>query len=932
MIYCKRMTNNFKKIFRNVLFLALLISTCGFAGAGRFDYQQIELENGLDVITLEDFSCPIVTVQVWYHVGSKNEQPNRRGFAHMFEHMMFRGTDRLGPTDHFDFIRKVGGTSNGYTGFDRTVYLQSLPANQIELALWLEAERMTFLNINQENFDTERKVVEEERRMKLNEPYGESLDSLMSEIFKVHPYRWLPIGNIADLRASRVSELRDFWKKYYVPGNAALLIVGAVEHRKAQDLARKYFGWIPRYDKPETVTIKEPLPEKPGSVTLDEDNAPAPVAGVVYRSVPLKDTDTIAIDLLAEILGGGNSSRLYRQLVAQNQLAVYAEAISWSFEQDGIFAAGAVLPPLGADPNKALDVIKAEIARLCEEPVRPEELTKAKNQMLRELVTQNLQIGSKARALGDAAVLIGDISYVNRQLDNIRSVTPEDILRVARTYLAEKKALEARIDRNLSGTISERKSAEEISPITAEPEHKAPKPGRDGTVRPARYPKKAPFGKLAAPKLKFEYTSDMLDNGLKVIVVSNSEVPFVTAQLGLLAGSWSEAKPGSASMALKMLTKGTVNYSEAQLAEELETYAISIAGRCEMDTGTVTMSCLTDHLERGMMLLGEVVLQPTFSADEFSKLRNQILTSLAVSSTEPDYIAEREFRRRLYGKHPYSRTAVGEIEDVNALRVEDLKSWWEEAVEPGEAVLIFAGDIEHDRAMGLARKTFGSWPAKANHIIPRLPELSEPNNTTIYLVDKPDSTQSQIRTGQIGITRHEQPDYFVSRIVSNYFGWSFNSRLNRTIRVERGLTYGVWGGYTAKRFAGAFEAGTFSKTETTVQAVKAVLEEIERLRTVQPSEEELKDSKSYILGSFVMNRETPQQIADDLWLIESQNLGADYLDRLLKSISKTKRKDCLLLTQKTIDPGKMVIVVVGKAADLKQQLEEIAPVVVINLK
>ncbi len=227
-------------------------------GAGHFDYERIELANGLEVITLEDFSCPIVAVQVWYHVGSKDEQPDRQGFAHMFEHMMFRGTDKLGPTDHFGFIRRVGGTTNGYTSFDRTVYLETLPADQLELALWLEAERMAFLKIDQEAFDTERRVVEEERRMGLSEPYGTVFERLLEQIYQVHPYRWPPIGKISHLRAASVQELRDFWTKNYVPSNATLIIVGAVEHEDAQDMARKYFGWIPRYARPPQVDIAEP--------------------------------------------------------------------------------------------------------------------------------------------------------------------------------------------------------------------------------------------------------------------------------------------------------------------------------------------------------------------------------------------------------------------------------------------------------------------------------------------------------------------------------------------------------------------------------------------------------------------------------------------------------------------------------------------------
>lgn len=931
--------SRYKKVRAVLAVLAAVALAFGGAGcrerpvrfeAGRFDYQHIELKNGLEVITLEDFSCPIVAVQIWYHVGSKDEQAERQGFAHMFEHMMFRGTDKLGPTDHFAYVRRVGGTTNGYTSFDRTVYLETLPKEELELALWLEAERMTFLKIDQEAFDTERKVVEEERRMGLNRPYGTLYEKLLAEVFKVHPYRWPPIGKIPHLRASSVQELRDFWTRYYVPSNATLIIVGAVKHEEAQRLARRYFGWIPQYDEPARVTVREPESIGRRTVKLDEENAPAPGVGVVYRTVPISHKDSIAIDLLAEILGGGRSSRLYRELVAEKQLAVGAQAFTWSLEQDGLFGAGAVMPPFGGDANDVLEVIEGHISRLRTETVSERELMKAKNQMLRGLVTGNLRIESKARMLGSAAMEYGDVSQVNRWLDDIRKVTAADIQRVANEYLTAEGGLEVKVERNLLGAASSLlgiKRQEEAA-ITAEPEKAAPKPGRGGLARREDWPKEAPFAEAPAAKITPKYSSRGLENGLKVLVVPNHEVPFVSIQLGLLSGAWTESKPGTAAMTMQMLVKGTSKHSEGELADELETYAISLSGTGGMDTSTVNVGCLTEHIERAMELLGEVVLMPNFPEEEFEKLRKQVLTSLAVSSATPEYVADKEFRRRMYGEHPYSRTATGEVEDVNTLVIEDLKGWWSEFARPDTAVLIFSGDIEEKEAFELARETFGEWEVSGERPDRKMSLSEEAAETHIYLVDRPGSTQSQIRAGQGGITRHDDR-YFVSRIVSNYFGWAFNSRLNESIRVAKGLTYGVWGSYIARRFAGEFKVGTFSKTESTAEAVRAVLEEIERLKAEGPSDDELESSRSYILGSFVRDRETPQQIASDLWLIESQGLGEDYLERLLGGIAKAERTDCEGLVRGTIEPGKLVIVVVGEAEKLKEELEEIAPVTVI---
>ena len=307
-----------------------------------FDYREITLDNGLRVITLEDFSCPIVNVQVWYHVGSKDENPERQGFAHMFEHMMFRGTERLGPTDHMDLVRQAGGDCNAYTSFDQTVYHETLAAHQLELALWLEADRMSALKIDQSSFDTERKVVEEERRMGLNRPFGTVMEKVMAEVFQKHPYRWTPIGKIPHLRSAAVQELRDFWTRYYVPNNATLVIVGAVKHAEAQQLAKRHFSWIPRGPEPPRVKVEEPWPAAGRTVTIKEDNAPAPIVGVLFRTVPMTHPDHVPLELLTKILVGDDSSRLYRSLVAEKKLAVQAIDISQSLEQEGLFFAGVI--------------------------------------------------------------------------------------------------------------------------------------------------------------------------------------------------------------------------------------------------------------------------------------------------------------------------------------------------------------------------------------------------------------------------------------------------------------------------------------------------------------------------------------------------------------------------------------------------------------
>lgn len=915
------------KSFLFFLILGITVFSAYAQDSGRFDYQERVLDNGLRVLTLEDFSCPIVSVQVWYHVGSKDENPERQGFAHMFEHMMFRGTDRLGPTDHFDLIRRVGGDNNGYTNFDQTVYLETLPANQLELALWLEAERMTFLKIDQEAFDTERGVVEEESRLTLNQPYGTLVLDVPPALCEGRPYRWTPLGMIAHLRASSVPELRAFWTTYYVPNNATLIIAGAVAHDKAQALAERYFGWIPRAADPPRIPVTELPAGTKRQFTFKPEKAPAPAVALGYLTVPVGHPDYVPLQLLGEIAGSGHSSRVYRRLVAQDRTAVEAQGMAISLECDGGFGVGALLLPLSTKADAAVAALAEEMARFSEAPVTARELEKARNNLLRDLVTERLSVYSKAAALGQACVIEGDTARVNQRIDEIRRCTEEDLLRVAKAYLTPDKATEVRIAQNLFGTLFSGGKPEE--PVVApEPEKEAPPAGRPGVTRPADWPATPP----TVDALSYDPTphaqSRTLANGVKVIVVENHEVPYLSIELHLRGGTWTEGKPGAAAMAMGMLTKGTQRFSEQALADELETYAISMSGVGQMDSSAVYAGCLTEHAERAMDLLAEAALHPAFPEEELAKLKQQVSTELIVEASEPYYIVAREYRHRLYGEHPYARTIRGEVADVAALTPDDLRRWWADNARPDSAWLIFSGDIDLERAATLAEQAFGAWKVGGEKPAVALPPLPEPEPTHIYIVDTP-GTQAQIRIGQRGITR-SHPGYFTAEVNSGYFGEAFGSRLNRAVRVEKGLTYGAWGGYVAQRLAGEISAGTFTNLDTVDEAIQTVLAEFQRLRDVPPDDKELNDTKTYLAGSFAARREMPQQEAGDVWLLESEGLPPDYYQKMMDHIAGVDGAACAALAQETIDTSRLVIVVVGPAKKLQPELEKIAPVTVVT--
>ncbi len=727
-----------------------------------------------------------------------------------------------------------------------------------------------------------------------------------------------------------MQELRDFWIRYYVPNNATLVIAGAVKHAEAQQLAKRHFGWIPRGSDPPRVKIEEP-PLGARSITIKEDNAPAPVVGVLFRTVPLGHPDSVPLSLLERIVVGDDSSRLHRALVVDKKVAVQAINISQSLEQDGLFFAGAVVVPFGGKPDVTMKALDEQIARLRNEPITEHELTKARNQELKAAVTQTLTIEGKASALARAAVLEGNPARVNDGLADIRRVTVADLERVARTYLRPDRQVNVTIPANMSAGKS-KTNPEEDAAITGEAEKVAPPPGRPGASRPQGFFPTAPLAAaIEVDPTPIPHSTSTLPNGLKVIVVPNPEVPFVSVTLGLYAGAWTDVKPGTASMTLDLITKGTKQHDEPQLAEELGTYAISLSGSGAMDSSTVTTNCLTDQLERAMKLFGEVVRAPTFPEDQYDDVRKQTLTSLRISARDPGYVARRELRRKMFGEHPYARSATGETKDVEALKLSDLPDWWQKFARPDMAVLIFAGDITEERARQLAESTFGDWKAAGEKPDPKLAAPPKPSDTHIYLVDRPDTTQSQIQVGQLGYTRHD-PRYATGRVVNGYFGGAFSSRLNETIRVKRGLTYGANGGFKTQRFAGEFNVSTFSKTETTADALAAVFEEIERLKTEPPSADELRKSKAFLIGNFPLDRETPFQMASELWSLELYGLPGDFYEKDLRNIAKTNEAGCMSLVTEAVHGKQLDVVVLGNAAEIKEALEKIAPVTVIEAK
>jgi zinc protease len=407
----------------------------------RLDYTMTTLGNGMQVVFLEDHSTPIVHAEIWYHVGSKNERPGRTGFAHLVEHMMFKGSKNVEPEGHPSWISSIGGQSNAYTTEDATVFWDTVPAQYLPLVLWLEADRLATLRIEEDVFKTEREVVKEERRMRIdNQPYGRLNELIYDQAFTVHPYKHPTIGSMQDLEAASIADVRDFFRTYYVPNNATLVLVGDFNTKDADDLVKKYLGRVPKSARPVPRDIpKEPPQTKERRVKLDE-SWPLPAVVVAHHITFDGDPDSYPLHIASKVLSDGQSSRIYRRLVYEKQIALAAFGGGNIIEDPNLFYAVAIVQP-GHTPQEAIDGLIGELDRLRNEPITPAELQQAKNQFARDYIFSRESNKDKAMQLGHAVVIHNDIKTADGEFDIFMNITQADVQRVASKYFTPENRL-----------------------------------------------------------------------------------------------------------------------------------------------------------------------------------------------------------------------------------------------------------------------------------------------------------------------------------------------------------------------------------------------------------------------------------------------------------------------------------------------------------
>ncbi|HEU0043490.1 pitrilysin family protein [Sphingomonas sp.] len=886
-------------------------------------FSERTLPNGLRVFAMRDTGTSNVSVQVWYKVGSKDDPAGRSGFAHMFEHLMFKATRNLKPEQFDRLTEDVGGYNNASTADDYTNYYEVVPANHLQRILFAEADRMASLVVEPTGFASERDVVKEELRQRtLAQPYGQLLSVAYPQVsYSVHPYARPGIGSLEDLQAASIEDVRAFHATYYRPDNAVLVVAGNFDPAQLDRWIDGYFGPIKRPTTPiPRVTVSEPPRTAAVTRTVYAANTPLPAVLMSWHVPPDRDADIPALTVLNAVLATGESARLNHALVYRDQVAQSAESFLDTREDTGNLVAFAILAG-GKTVAAGEAALRREVAALRDAPVTAAELQRAKNQILTSSLRSRETAEGRASALAAAVVVDGDPRAADRQLAAIARVTPADVQRVARKYLGENRAATIRYlpaDQRPAGAKDEVVLAPtvRVAPLVTPADVRIVTPAANPIAPPA--PGKALAAALPRP------VETRLANGLRVVTVERRGVPVVTATLVASGGAATDPGPqaGASSLAAELLTKGTTTRSATEIAQTVEALGGAIEAGADRDGSSVSLTVKSDQLGAGMAVLADVSQRPAFAAEEIERARAQAIDALTVQLADPAQLASLVASRAVFGAHPYGTPLAGTPASLKAIGASDLRRAYAGTYRPEQATLLLVGDVTPAQSAKLAQDLFGGWRAgpRPSETVINLPAV----RPRVVVIDVPGAGQAGVVVARPGITRASDR-YYPLLVANAVLGGGYSSRLNQEIRIKRGLAYGAGSGFSARRLGGMVSARTQTKNETAAQAAELIVAEMRRLGTTLVPAAELETRKTTTLGSFGRTVETTDGIAGLLAGYVLEGVPLSELDRYAGAVQAVTPEAVRKTAGEVVDPSAASVVVVGDAKAFLPALRKLYP-------
>jgi zinc protease len=884
-----------------VLILIPAGSVCAQVSTVDIPYEKFVLDNGLTVIVHEDHKAPIVAVNTWYHVGSKNEKPGKTGFAHLFEHLMFGGSEHS-KGRYIDAMERIGATDlNGTTNSDRTNYFEDVPTSALDFTLWMESDRMGHLlgSLDQKTLDLQRGVVQNEKRQGENQPYGVTRELITRNTYPAgHPYSWTTIGDMADLDAASMTDVQDWFKTYYGPSNVVLVIAGDIDVKTAKEKVEKYFGDIP--SGPPVAHQEVWIAKMTGTHReIVQDRVPQARIYKIWNVPEYGSADADYLDLVSDCLSTGKTSRLYKRLVYDDQIATDVGAFANLREIGSQFQVQATARP-GQDLAQVEKELNEELARFLKDGPTAEELQRVKTEYAAEFIRGIERIGGfggKSDRLAQSQVFRGDPAAYKVSLKRVQNATAEDLKAAANRWLAD------------GVYVLEVHPFPEYKTTTGADRSKAPEPG--------------PAPDLKLPKLQ----RATLSNGLKVILAERHEVPLVQAWMTVDAGYAADqfATPGTASMTTALLDGGTKTRTALQISDQLEMLGAELRANSNLDLSTVSLSALKAKLDPSLDLFADVILNPSFPEVDFKRQQKQQLAAIQREENTPVQMALRVLPGLLYGQgHAYGNplTGSGTPQSIGKMTREDLVKFHDVWFRPNNATVIVVGDTTLAEMKPKLEKLFAAWKAGD---VPRknIGDVGAPATSVVYLIDKPGALQSVIVAGAV-VAPPSTPDEIAINAMNDALGGTFGSRLNMNLREDKHWSYGAQSRLFRARGQRPFLAIAPVQTDKTKDSLAEMNKEFRGITGDRPvSAEELVRIQLNETLSLPGSRETSDEVGQSVLELVQFGWPDDYYGTMAGKIRALNTGNLNDAAKELIHPDKIIWVVVGDRAKIEAGVREV---------